>query len=125
MDIGKIYFITSPSPTLGRSTLHGIGGVFLGRHKEKEYIGVLRQGLKDYNLKWTVASDDTESNIEMIIARKIKLLVCAPGLRFQFYNHGFEKRNIIHLSMMDYVNNNIHPVISRIAAISHQDNVSL
>lgn len=61
----------------------------------------------------------------MIIARKIKLLVCAPGLRFHFYNHGFEKRNIIHLSMMNYVNNNIHPVISRIAAISHEDNVSL
>lgn len=35
MDIEKIYFITSPSPTLGRSTLYGIGGVFLVTIKKR------------------------------------------------------------------------------------------
>lgn len=124
MDTETIYFISSPSPTLGRSPLHGMGGGLFGHYKEEEYLACLRQGLKEKHTAWTVASDNTESDIEKIIAQRVKLLVCAPGLRFQFYSQGFEPKNIIHLSTMDYVNNNIQPVINRITALCHEESLN-
>ncbi|WP_281352675.1 hypothetical protein [Acerihabitans arboris] len=42
-----------------------------------------------------VESDNTGADIEKSMEQKAKLLVCAPGLRFQFYNNGFYKNNII------------------------------
>jgi len=49
-----------------------------------------------------------------------KILVCAPGLRFQFYTNGFDKRNIIYLSVMEYVENDVKPVISKINDICYE-----
>ena len=58
--------------------------------------------------------DDTESDIEALIARKAALLVCAPGLRLQLYHQVFEKRNIIRLGVMEYVSVDTSAISNRL-----------
>lgn len=120
MDAEKIYFISRPSPTIGRSPIFGAGGGLFGLYKEGQYVSSLKNKLELAGINWTVECDDTEADIEKLIEQKAKLLVCAPGLRFQFYSGGFDKNNIVHLSMMDYVTNNVTPVINKIKGISNE-----
>ncbi|MBE0148359.1 nitrogen fixation protein NifS [Serratia fonticola] len=91
-----------------------------GFYKEDKYITTLQDYLNKKNLNWLVERDDTESDIEKLIEQNAQLLVCAPGLRFQFYRNGFDKKNIIYLSTMEYVSNNINPVVKRIREISNE-----
>lgn len=94
-----IYFIHSPSPTLGRSCLlRGYFPYFL----TDKYIHVLQNKLNSLELNFRVFADDTESNIEALIARDPALLVCAPGLRYQFYHQGYPQQKIVWLSVMEY-----------------------
>ncbi|MGL5387738.1 MAG: nitrogen fixation protein NifS [Serratia sp. (in: enterobacteria)] len=116
----KIYFIYRPSPTFGRSPIQGAGGGLFGFYKEDKYISVLQDYLNKKNLNWIVIRDDTESDIEKLIEQDAQLLVCAPGIRFQFYRNGFEKKNIIYLSTIEYVSNNINLVVKRIREISNE-----
>ncbi|MFT2793287.1 hypothetical protein ACMV5I_24915 [Serratia sp. T13T92] len=116
----KIYFIYRSSPTLGRSPLQGAGGGLFGFYQEDKYITALQERLDKEDLNWLVEQDDTESNIEKLIEQKAQLLVCAPGLRFQFYRNGFDKENIIYLSTMEYVSNDVNPVIERIREIGNE-----
>ncbi len=120
MSIEYIYFISRSSPTIGRSAFAGAGGGLFGLYKEKQYISALQNTLKSAGIGWIVESDNTEADIEKLMEQKAKLLVCAPGLRFQFYSNGFDKNNIIHLSMMDYVNNNFKLVIKRVKEICNE-----
>jgi hypothetical protein len=115
----KIYFIYRPSPTLGRSSIQGAGGGLFGFYQEDKYIATLQERLNEEELNWLVERDDTESDIEKLIAQKAQLLVCAPGLRFQFYRHGFDKDNIIYLSTMEYMSNDVNPVIERIREVGN------
>ncbi len=112
MNTGKIYFISRPSPTLGRPALFK-SGVF-GLYRERHYINALQKRLATEGLAWTVVADDTESDIEKLIEQKADLIICAPGLRLQFYTNGFNKDDIIYLSMMDYMNNNTRIIIHKI-----------
>ncbi|MBP1017117.1 MULTISPECIES: nitrogen fixation protein NifS [Serratia] len=116
----KIYFIYRPSPTLGRSPSQGAGGGLFGYYKEDNYITVLQEYLNKNNLNWIVERDDTESDIEKLIEQHAALLVCVPGLRSQFYRNGFNKNNIIYLSTMEYMNNNVNPVIKRLREIDNE-----
>ncbi|WP_243079479.1 hypothetical protein [Pantoea sp. MQR6] len=113
-----IYFIHRPSPTLGRSPLHG--GYFPYFLTEK-FIKSLQRELDRRGLPWQVMPDDTGSDIEALIARKAALLVCAPGLRFQFYHQGFEKPNIIWLGFMEYVSVDISAIINRLSELVSAD----
>lgn len=113
----KIYFIYKPSPTLGRSPILG-GGLF-GFYQEDKYISALQERLNKENLSWIVEQDDTESDIEKLIEKNAQLLVCAPGLRFQFYRNGFEKNHIVYLSTMEYASHDVNPVIQRIREIGN------
>jgi len=126
MEKQKIYFIYMPSPMLGRSIMQGVGGLGLfsnlfGIYTEDEYISVLNSELERRKLNWTVQMDDTESDMEKIIEKKIKLLVCAPGLKYQFYKGGFNKENIIYLSMMEFANKIVDPVIKRIRMLENEE----
>lgn len=112
MNTGKIYFISRPSPTLGRSPLSR--GAIFGLYREKRYISALQHQLATQGLAWSIEADDTESDIEKLIAKGADLLICAPGLRLQLYTDGFDQNNIIHLNMMDYVNNNTRLVMNKI-----------
>lgn len=116
----KIYFIYMPSPMLGRYPLQGIGGGLFAYYREDKYISALQGVLDKVYPEWSVERDDTESDIEKLIAQKATLLICAPGLRFQFFRNGFSKKNIIYLSTMEYVNNDVNPVIKRIKELYNE-----
>ena len=109
-----IYFIHRPSPTLGRSPLHG--GYFPYFLTEK-FIKSLQKELE----RREVIPDDTKSDIEALIERKAALLVCAPGLRFQFYHQGFKKPNIIWLGVMEYVSVDTSAIINRLNQLVSAD----
>lgn len=113
MTHGTIYFIHRPSPMLGRSPLQG--GHFPHRMTE-DFVTGLQNDLKRRGLPWTVLEDDTESDIDVLIARKANLLICAPGLRFQFYHQGFNKQNIIWLNVTEFAAIDTTTVINRLIA---------
>ncbi|QCJ71957.1 nitrogen fixation protein NifS [Providencia heimbachae] len=83
-------------------------------NKADNYISTLQKELQQENLNWCVYKDDTESDIEKLIAQNADLLICIPGLRYQFYTNGFDKKNIIYLSTMEYANSVTNSVIQRI-----------
>lgn len=120
MSVKKIFLIYKPSPTIGRSPLHGAGGGLFGFYKENDYIAALKNKLKAENIDWLAEIDNTDSDIEKLIEQNATVLVCAPGLRFQFYRNGFDKKNIIYLSTMEYVNNNVIPVINKVKEIDNE-----
>lgn len=120
-----IYFIYMPSPMLGRSLMQGIGGLGLFSnlfdiYTEDEYISALNSELVRRKLNWIVQMDDTGSDIERIIEKKIKLLVCTPGLKYQFNKGDFNKENIIYLSVMEFANKVVEPVINRIRILENE-----
>lgn len=121
MGVENIYFISRPTPIIGRSPIFGAGGGLFGFYREDKYIAVLQTKLKLAGIDWIVKADDTESDIEKLMEKNAKLLVCAPGLRFQFYSNGFDKKKIVHLSMMDYITNNVTPVINKIKEICNEN----
>lgn len=114
-----------PSPMLGRNPMQGVNGAgffgnLFGVYNEDKYIDKLNSDLRALGISWITIRDNTESDIEKIIAQGAKLLVCAPGLKFQFYRGGFNKKNIIHLSTMEYASNITRPVIARIKEIENE-----
>lgn len=113
-----IYFIHRPSPMLGRSPLQG--GYFPYFLTEK-FIKALQRELDRKGLLWEAVPDDTESDIEVLIARKADLLVCAPGLKYQFHYQGFDKSNIIWLGVMEYVSMDTSEIINKINALVTAD----
>jgi hypothetical protein len=106
-----IYFIHAPSTTLGRSPLQR--GFFPYAFTEK-YIHSLQSELDRLDINMNVVADDTESEIERLIARAPALLVCAPGLRYQFYHRGFDKHKIVWLNVAEYMSADVQPVIAKI-----------
>ncbi|EAR0813672.1 nitrogen fixation protein NifS [Salmonella enterica] len=95
----------------------GIGGGLFAYYREAKYLAALNYQLAISNIDWFAECDDTESDIEKLISQDASILICAPGLRFQFYRNGFNKRNIIYLSTMEYMNNDVRSVIKRINEI--------
>ncbi|EAA7988986.1 nitrogen fixation protein NifS [Salmonella enterica] len=116
----KIYFIYMPSTTLGRAPLQGTGGGLFAYYREDKYITSLNSYFDINAFDWVAKRDDTESDIELLIKQGAVLLICAPGLRFQFYRNGFSKENVIYLSTMEYINNDVKPVIKRIKEIENE-----
>lgn len=125
MEKKRIYFIYMPSPMLGRNPLQGVngagifGGLF-GLNTEFNYIDALERRLKADFPSWVAYRDDTESDIEKLIEQQAIVLVCAPGLKYQFYLNGFNKKNVVYLSTYEYSTNNITPVIKRIKEIESE-----
>lgn len=117
---GKIYFIYNPSPTIGRSPITSAGSGLFGLYKPNQYVAVLQRKLQCTGVDWRVELDDTAADIEKLIHKNATLLICAPGLRYQFYINGFDKKNIVYLSMFDYVTNNATSVIKRVKEISNE-----
>ena len=83
-----IYVVHSPSPTLGRSPLQR--GYFPYAITDK-FIKSLQLELDRLDINCRVIADDTESDVEVLITREPILLVCAPGLRYQFYHRGLRQ----------------------------------
>lgn len=113
---------------IGRSIMQGVSGLGLfskifGVYTEDEYIFALNSELESRKLNWIVQMDDTESDIERIIKQKIKLLVCAPGLKYQFHKGDFNKEDIIHLSMMEFSNKITDSVIARIRVLENEEKI--
>ncbi|ROP62980.1 hypothetical protein EDF81_1494 [Enterobacter sp. BIGb0383] len=110
-----IYFIYMPSQLLGRYPLQGVNGAgiwgnLFGLGSEMKYIQALDKYINTHYPEWSVERDNTESDIEKLIAQGAVILICAPGLKYQFYTSNFNKKNIIHLSTMEYATNNLKPV---------------
>lgn len=116
---GKIiYVVHSPSPTLGRSPLQR--GYFPYALTEK-YIESLQRELDRLDINCRVIADDTESDIEVLITRYPVLLVCAPGLRYQFYHQGFDKQKIVWLDVMEYCSSDPRSALKRLAELAFAD----
>lgn len=94
------------------------GEISLFCNNNEKYIDLLQRRLDLSHPNWIVKYDDTESDIEAIIAAEAKILVCVPGLRFQFYHHGFKKENIIWLSTMEYASLNLSRVLTKVNQLS-------
>ncbi|HEM8291626.1 TPA: nitrogen fixation protein NifS [Providencia stuartii] len=92
---------------------------FLEGNTVDNYVSVLQNEINKINLDWEVCPDNTESDIEKLISQNAKLLICTPGLRFQFNRTGFDKNNIIYLSSMEYANNVITRALKRINEIDN------
>lgn len=121
----KIYFIYMPTPLLGRYPLQGVNGAgvwgrLFGIGSEDKYISTLKEYVDLNYPEWMVERDNTESDIEKLMHQGAVILVCAPGLKFQFYANGFNKKNIIHLSSMEYSTNNIKPVIKLLKELDNE-----
>ncbi|MBV4413906.1 nitrogen fixation protein NifS [Enterobacteriaceae bacterium YMB-R22] len=120
-----IYFIYMPSPILGRFPLQGVNGAgiwgnLFGIGSEEKYIATLKNYVASHHAGWRVERDNTESDIEKLMAQGAEILVCAPGLKLQFYTNGFNKKKIIHLSTMEYSSNDVNPVIKLIKEIDNE-----
>lgn len=109
-----IYVIYSPSPTLGRSPLQR--GHFPYALTEN-FIKSLQRELDRLDMDYRVMADNTESDIEILITREPVLLVCAPGLRYQFYHRGFDKQKIVWLGVMEYFSADPSPVLKRLLGL--------
>ncbi|POD89563.1 hypothetical protein BV921_08275 [Pectobacterium odoriferum] len=62
-----------------------------------------------------------ESDIEVLLARKVALLVCAPWLKYQFHYQGFDKSNMIWSGVMEYVSMDTSEIINKINALVTAD----
>ncbi|MRT27071.1 hypothetical protein GJV14_24210 [Enterobacteriaceae bacterium RIT697] len=113
-----IYVVHSPSPMLGRSPLQR--GYFPFTLTEK-FIKSLQRELDKFGADYRVIADDTESDIEVLITRDPVLLVCAPGLRYQFYHQGFDKRKIVWLGVMEYCSADPRSVLRLLAELASAD----
>lgn len=113
-----IYVVHSPSPTLGRSPLQR--GYFPYAITDK-FIKSLQLELDRLDINCRVIADDTESDVEVLITREPILLVCAPGLRYQFYHQGFDKQKIVWLGVMEYCSADPHSVLKRLGELASAD----
>ncbi|KAF6662402.1 hypothetical protein HFD91_02215 [Enterobacteriaceae bacterium EKM102V] len=116
----KIYFVSKPSPTIGRSPLHGIGAGLFGYYNDVNYINEVKRKIESNGYNWDIIADDTDGDIEEIIKKGVMLIVCAPGLRFQFYINGFDKKRVIYLNTFDYACKNVTTVLSKIKELDNE-----
>ncbi|EKT58491.1 hypothetical protein [Providencia sneebia] len=115
----KIYLLYKPGPTLGRGLFtEGDGSSFISRilhgNTVDNYLAALQEDIEQRNLDWQVYRDNTESDIHKLTIQNAKLLICIPGIKYQFNKHGFDKNNIIYLSAIEYASNETAPIIKRL-----------
>jgi len=110
----NIVFIYMPSPTLFRTPGFGVGGGLFAYFREDKYIAAVQKAIDKRQLNWRFTRDTTESNIETLMDEGVELLVCAPGLRFMFYRKNFDKQRMVFLTTMEYLSNDVRPVMRKI-----------
>jgi len=118
--VNKIYFIYMPSPLLGRTPGFGANRGLFSFFREDKYIAAVQKVINKRSLDWCIERDDTESDIKALIKKDARVLVCAPGLRFMFYRKGFNKNRIVYLSMVQYLNNDIKPVMTKLRELDDE-----
>ncbi len=110
----KIIFISMPSPTLMRAPGFGVGGGLFTHFREDKYIHAVQKEIDKHQLHWRFTSDTTKSNIEELMESGVELLVLAPGLRFMFYRKNFDKQRMVFLTTMEFMNNDVRPVMRKL-----------
>lgn len=110
----KIVFVFNSSPLLGRSS--PITAAIFSWFREKNYIEVLEGYLKREGYAWVVEQDTSEANIDEL-KHYAEIIICAPGLQWQFFTDDFDKKRIIYLSTMEYATNNIERICELIKSI--------
>ncbi|MGD8203932.1 nitrogen fixation protein NifS [Pantoea sp. FN0305] len=110
----KIIFVNNSSPMLGRAP--PITSAIFSWFREKSYIQTLADYLKREGYPWVVEQDTSEANIDEI-KQYAEIIICAPGLQWQFLINDFDKIRIIYLSTMEYATNNIDRVCKLINSI--------
>ena len=113
----KIIFVNNSSPMLGRAP--PVTSAIFSWFREKSYIQTLQEYLKREAYCWEVEPDASDANIDEI-KQYANIIVCAPGLQWQFFIDDFDKNRIIYLSTMEYATNNIERVCKLINLIERR-----
>ena len=108
----KIIFVFNSGPIFGRAV--PITGAIFSWFREEDYVFHLNKAVTPFG--WAVEKDSTEANIEEI-KTQAEIIVCAPGIRWQFYTDGFDKKRIIYLSTMEYATNDTRRVLKLLISI--------
>lgn len=116
----SIVLISMPSPTLFRMPGFGANGGLFGYFREEKYIAAVQKAIDQRQLKWCFTRDTTESDIRTLMANDVQLLVCAPGLRFMFYCKGFDKRRMVYLTTLEYLSNDVRPVMRKLRELEER-----
>jgi hypothetical protein len=120
MTVNNIVFVYMPSPTLFRAPEFGASGNLFAHGREDRYIAAVQKAIDERNLNWRITRDTTESNAEKLKVLNVQLLVCAPGLRFMFYRKDFDKHRMVYLTTMEYLSDNVMPVIRKLRELDSQ-----
>ncbi|EXU73612.1 hypothetical protein [Erwinia mallotivora] len=115
MNLRMIVFVYNSSPLLGRSPPI-TGGIF-SWFSESKYIKKLNEDIISARLPWQAILDPGEADSE-VIKQIADVIVCAPGLKYQFFKNGFDGEKIIYLSTMEYAASDTQPVLKLIRALS-------
>ena len=115
-----VTFVFKSSPLLGRGA--PFTGVIFSWFKEDSFVKSLNERINILGLNWVAEVDDTESDIYKL-EKKTDFIVCAPGLKYQFFINGFDKNRIIYLSTMEYHLNNTSRIIKWISEYDVKDHL--
>ncbi|WON77795.1 hypothetical protein [Serratia sp. UGAL515B_01] len=110
-----IVFVYNSSPLLGRSP--PFTGAIFSWFKEDKYLKVLNKDLIEKKYNWIAKLDDTEADID-IIKNYADMIICSPGLQYQFYTGQFDKSKIIYLTTLEYSCNDTKRVIEKANPLS-------
>ncbi|PSB84878.1 hypothetical protein [Photobacterium damselae] len=114
-----IVFVFKSSPLLGRGT--PFTGAIFSWFKEDFYVEKLNRLLISLNLNWIAKVDDTDSDIYQI-EKKANIIICAPGLKYQFFTNKFNKNRILYLTTTEYYNSDMSNIIKLIHEIEKETN---
>lgn len=110
----RVVFIHSPSPLPGRSPLQrGYFPFFL----TEKFMSALSLALQPHSPDVQLTVDNSESDIELLLAQNVDFLICAPGLRWQFYHQGFNPQQIIWLNVTEFMSSDARPSAFRIRSM--------
>ncbi|WP_414839447.1 hypothetical protein [Carnobacterium sp. TMP28] len=104
-------------PMLGRNVMVDnyafMNFSFMGIGKGKKFLEKLQMELVKLDYPVTVVKDDTEANLEDIIARQYDFIICVPGLQKKLLSKD-KLPQVFHIDSQDYYSSSISKTITNI-----------
>ncbi|MCA9766977.1 MAG: hypothetical protein KC455_11240 [Carnobacterium sp.] len=110
-------FIYQAPPMLGRNVMVDNYAFtdfsFMGIGKGKKFLEKLQKELVQLDYPVSIVKDDTEANLEEIIARHYDFIICVPGLQNKLLSND-KLPQIFHIDSEDYYSSLISKTITNI-----------